>query len=76
MFREEKKNTGEGGGEKRGGLKKDGGVCVCEQVYVCVCVCERERERERGGQGWRSKWRRVEEAPEESEEGGRGVYLQ
>ena len=47
MFREEKKNTGEGGGEKRGGLKKDGGVCVCEQVYVCVCVCERERERER-----------------------------
>ena len=61
MYREEKKKTGEGGG---------GSVCVC------VCVCVRERERERGGQGWRSKWRRVEEAPEESEEGGRGVYLQ
>ena len=67
MYREEKKKTGEGG-EKR---EED-----WRRMEVCVCVCVWERERERGGQGWRSIWRRVEEEPEVSGEGGRGAYLQ
>ena len=62
MYREEKKKTGEGGGEKRGGLEKDGGVCVC------VCVRKRERERwsgleeymEKSRRRTREEWRRRE----------------